>query len=539
MFVRGHLTRQPAVDPRGLIFAVLDLETTGLHPGQGSRVCEVGIVRMRGDGVVLDEYSTLVNPELRITNDDLHGITNAEVRYAPTFREVAGDVLAYLSDAIVVGHNLDFEEKFLVAEFGRLGVAPQRVPGLCTLVTARIQLDRWGYRLDNVANLITGEWPVALHSALGDARALAATLAKLIATAPQPLYWMGPPPAPLPGLPRTGIIAPRAVALRKGTDGWLATLTARLPRMAYPPAPRPDGVRDYRALLAHALADGRIVGDEAAQLALLAARAGLTQTTARQVHEEFLVEARNRAEADGVVTSAELRELQRAAKELAASHLISDLEEAAAANRARNTGPLKGWRILPVGESGRITEVIDYAVEHGARVAVNLTKTVRLVVADGVAEGHPQLAKAHAAGVDVLAPDQARKLLESEVDRRSGGLFADPHGESVATRLAAEQAAATRPARPEWHEYWRPHELTPAEYHARFVQRRDDHWDDWDDDSDDDTYHEIRISVPSAARPTTPAPTPAVAKKGGCLSAVVLFGGLAAGVAELAQRALT
>jgi DNA polymerase-3 subunit epsilon len=523
MFVRGHLTRQRGVDPRGLTFAVLDLETTGLYPNQGSRVCEVGIVRMRGDGVVLDEYSTLVNPELRITNDDHHGITDADVRQAPTFQQIAGDMLAYLAGAIVVSHNLDYEEKFLAAEFGRLGVPVSGVPGLCTLVTSRVHLDRWGYKLDNVASLITGEWPAALHSALGDARALAMTLSKLITEAPQPLAWAGPSPTPLPSLLRTGVIAPRAAGLRKGADGWLATLAARLPLMAYPPQPRPDGLRDYRALLTHALADGRIVGEEAAQLAMVAARAGLTQTTARQVHEEFLAEARARAEADGVVTSTELRELQRAARELAASHLITDLEAAAAANRARNSGPLKSWRIMKVGDSAGLAEVVDFAVEHGAKIAANLTKTVRLVISDGAAENDPRIARAHAAGVQVVPPDQARKMLEQEVARTATTLFADPAGAAVAEQLAAERAAAARPARPEWHEYWRERELTPAEYHEMYVARQDD----WDDD-----YREIRITLPASPR-TQPARTATAAKKGGCLSAVVLVGGLLTAAAEL------
>lgn len=69
------------------------------------------------------------HPGLRISNDEFHGITNSDVKHSPTFKEIAGDVLAYLSDAIVVSHNLDFEEKFLAAEFGRLGVACQGVPG--------------------------------------------------------------------------------------------------------------------------------------------------------------------------------------------------------------------------------------------------------------------------------------------------------------------------------------------------------------------------------------------------------------------------
>lgn len=524
MFARGRLTRQHGIDPRTLIFAILDLETTGLHTSRGARVCEVAVVRMRGDGEVTDEYSTLVDPECSIPDGMVHEITNADVVGAPTFAQAAGDVLAYLGNAIVVSHNLDFEEKFLVAEFQRADLTLRDVPGLCTLVTARTQLDQWGYKLDNIASLITGVWPAARHSALGDARALARTLAQLMTAAPQPLHWVGPAPVALPRVPRTGFIAPRAGSLRKGSDGWLATLAARLPHMACPPTPRPDGLRDYQALLTHALADGRIVGDEAAKLATLAARAGLTQTTARQVHERFLAEARARAEADGVVTSTELKELQRAAKELAASHLISDLEEAAAANRAKSNGPLKGWRILPVGDSIEINEVVDFATEHGAKIAVNFTKTVRLVINDGAAADDPRITKACAAGADVLSPEQARKILAAEVARSSDKLFSDPAGKLVADRLAAERAAADCPAPPEWHERWRRCELTPAEYHERFVKRPGD----WD------ASRQVRITVPVTARPRVPAR--AARPQRGCLSVVVLVGVFLAGVVELVRQ---
>lgn len=515
MFVHGQLTRQAGLDPRSLTYAVIDFETTGLHPGQGSRICEVGIVRMRGDGVVLDEYSTLVDPGLRITNDEYHGISNAEVKGAPTFDRVAGDLLAYLSNAIVVSHNLEYEDKFLTAELGRLGVNLNGLPGLCTLITSRVQLDRYGYKLENVSNLLTGEWPSASHSALGDARTLALTLSKLIAESPQRLSWLGLPPMALPAYPRSGHIAPRAAGLRKGTEGWLATLTARLPQMAYPPAPRPADVANYRAMLGHALADGRVVGEEAASLALLAARAGLTRTTARQLHEEFLADARVRAEADGVVTSTELKELQRAGRELAASHLISDLEEAAAADRAKRNGPLRGWRLLPVGDSPKVTELIDFAVGHGAAVAANVTKTVRLVVVDGAVDDDPRLAKARAAGIDVVAPEIAQQILEKEIIAPSQGLFADSDGQVLSEQLAAERSPETRPGRPEWHEFWRPRELTAAEYQALFVIRRQD----WDE-------------VPDQSPPQAPAPRPIPAKRGGCAAAAVMVGMVAYGITE-------
>ncbi|WP_199850737.1 BRCT domain-containing protein, partial [Thermobifida fusca] len=201
--------------------------------------------------------------------------------------------------------------------------------------------------------------------------------------------------------------------------------------------------------------------------------AGLTQETARGVHGEFLLRARDRAEADGVVTAAELRELQRAAKNLAVSHLISDLEEAAAAEKARRNGPLKGWRILPVGEGKELTDVMDYAVDHGAKVAANVTKTVRLVIApDGVET--TKTAQARERGVPILTPKEAWTLLSAEVEQKQRGaaLVADTRAGDVAARIAAEQAhEQAGETTNEWHQFWRPRELTDAEYRVKFVDR--------------------------------------------------------------------
>ncbi|TDB99916.1 3'-5' exonuclease, partial [Micromonospora fluostatini] len=321
IFVAGHLTRQPGADLRTVTFALVDVATTGPDPEQGARICEVAVVRMRGDGVVLDEYATLVDPGASIADAE----SEMDLAPAPTFAEIADDLLARLSDAIVVGHSLEFVDRFLGAELDRLDLRLPPVPGLCALVTCRVHLDREEYALTEVANLLTGEWPSGLPSALGLARAMAGTLATLVGAAPEPLSWRGLAPVPLPAQPRGTSVTPRVVGLRKGSEGWLATLTARLPYTVDPPRPRPDGLRDYRALLARALTDGRIVGGEAADLAALAGRAGLTQSTAWQVHEEFLVVSRAHAEADGVVTATELRELQRAAKELGTTYLIRDL----------------------------------------------------------------------------------------------------------------------------------------------------------------------------------------------------------------------
>ena len=63
----------------------MDLETTGGHAAR-DRVMEVGIVLIE-DGVVVEEYSTLVNPGVRSPNAIQHftGITDAMVADAPPF----------------------------------------------------------------------------------------------------------------------------------------------------------------------------------------------------------------------------------------------------------------------------------------------------------------------------------------------------------------------------------------------------------------------------------------------------------------------
>lgn len=514
MFTQGRLTRGQGVDPRRMLFAVLDVETTGLEVKEGHRICEVAVVRMRGDGTVVDEYATLVNPGRPVHNDHFHGITGAQVADAPSFADIAGDLITHLSGAVIVAHNLPFEEKFLEAEFRALGMRPSGLPGLCTLQAFRAHLDRYAYRQNQIYQLMTGEWMQGQHHALADARHLAHMLSILVNEGPQPLAWAGPGPVSEPPAPRGARVAPRAGQLRKGQEGWLANLVAGLPDMKSSPPPNLQGMADYRSMLGHALVDGKIVGDEAQQLALLATRAGFTRSTVRQVHEQVLLEARARAEADGVVTSTELRELGRAAKNLGVGHVIKDLLYVADREKARKNGPLKGWRIVPVGEDGSVSAVVDFAVSHGATVGVNVTKTVRLVIAEPGADD-AKTRKAHEMGIRAATPAEAWDLLKAGVDKAESGLFDDGTGVVVAGRLRAEHQEERE--REPWQSFWRSRELTDRQYHQQFVAPYEGR--------DRGGPHVITATLPAHAQK----------KGGGCAGAALLFmaTGAAAGAAQL------
>ncbi len=115
-----------AVGPR---YAVLDVETTGLSP-RTDRIVEVAIVDVDAMARVLDEFATLLNPGRDVGPTHIHRIRAADVADAPRFVDAAPHLLSRLCGRIVVGHNVRFDWRFLVQEYGRLGVTLPDAPTL-------------------------------------------------------------------------------------------------------------------------------------------------------------------------------------------------------------------------------------------------------------------------------------------------------------------------------------------------------------------------------------------------------------------------
>jgi DNA polymerase III subunit epsilon len=150
-------------------FAFLDLETTGLSPWFGDRICEVGIVVTEGKRIKTS-YQQLVNPErpLSPAAASTNGLKDAELATAPTFRQIANEVLLHLKDAIVVCHNAQFDLQFLDSEFRRIGHEIQIYNVIDTLFIAREHFDFPSYSLTNIATEFGIQNPEA-HRALADA----------------------------------------------------------------------------------------------------------------------------------------------------------------------------------------------------------------------------------------------------------------------------------------------------------------------------------------------------------------------------------
>jgi DNA polymerase III epsilon subunit len=127
-----------SLNPAEVPFAFLDVETTGLDHSQGDRICEIAVIKTL-NGAVVDEFSTLVNPGRSIPQSavSVHGITDLMVRRAPFFRDIARDLLGFITDSVIVAHNAKFDLGFLTVELGNLRLALPESNVIDTLGIAR------------------------------------------------------------------------------------------------------------------------------------------------------------------------------------------------------------------------------------------------------------------------------------------------------------------------------------------------------------------------------------------------------------------
>lgn len=162
--------------PEQLVF--IDLETTGTNPTH-DRITEIGLCEVL-NGVVINEWSSLINPEKPISPfiEQITGITTSMVANAPRFSEIADELQDKLSDKILVAHNARFDYGFLKSEFRRLGIAFQEKV-LCTLKLSRALFpEHKKHSLDELIarhNLKVQD----RHRALGDAQVTRDFFAKL------------------------------------------------------------------------------------------------------------------------------------------------------------------------------------------------------------------------------------------------------------------------------------------------------------------------------------------------------------------------
>lgn len=98
-----------SMDSSDTRFVVFDNESTGLDPRK-DRIVSIGAVAVRGDDILLDDtFEATVRFDFNTASVVVHGITQEESMRGVEEAEAVERFLAYLGDAVLVGHHVLFD----------------------------------------------------------------------------------------------------------------------------------------------------------------------------------------------------------------------------------------------------------------------------------------------------------------------------------------------------------------------------------------------------------------------------------------------
>ncbi len=156
------------------IFAVLDTETTGLNVNEGHRIVSIGATKIKNLKITNEILDELVNPERQISEPSIkiHHITQEQVQNKPVLKELDEKIYNFLKNTVLVGHNLNFDIKFIIKSAPYTTIA-HRVKNIVTIDTiylaAGIYPHLKSYELSFLCeNLKIQTKDQTRHSAIGD-----------------------------------------------------------------------------------------------------------------------------------------------------------------------------------------------------------------------------------------------------------------------------------------------------------------------------------------------------------------------------------
>ncbi len=370
----GHPARDFDSSVRNIEFSVVDVETTGLFPDHHDRIIEIAVVRVNVAGNVLDEYSTLVNPNRDLGPTHIHGICAGDVANAPCFGDIAGDVIERLGGAIFTGFYPDFDFRFMRSEMRRIGyeIPSTQVLGVNHLARS-VDPSTPGRKLE----VCCKHFGIPLedaHSAYCDACATAKLLCACIGKAKQQgnvlLEQLGIKPFPrkdqfCPALRVSGKCLTRSETAKsaRSQSAYIDRLVSSLPA-ANIIDPKLD---QYFALLDRILEDRLVTPHEGDALLKLALDLGISREQARKAHLAYMRDLFAVALADGVISPSEEQDLRNVRGLLSipsAAYAEMLCEALEGTRRARNANPRN-----PGGAGDLANKTVCFTGEFTSRIS--------------------------------------------------------------------------------------------------------------------------------------------------------------------------
>ncbi|NNF96535.1 MAG: 3'-5' exonuclease [Halobacteria archaeon] len=165
---KKQILAQPIEESR---FVIIDTETTGFHVYAGDEMISIAMLEYKGLSATGREYLQLINPQRPIPQEStaIHGISDDEVANSPPISDILPDIAEFIGDAVLIGHHINFDIRFLNKYFKREIRCQLRNPYLDTMLLFTSHTGRIGqYSLEEVAACCKIK-VVDRHTAKGDA----------------------------------------------------------------------------------------------------------------------------------------------------------------------------------------------------------------------------------------------------------------------------------------------------------------------------------------------------------------------------------
>lgn len=425
-------------------FVVLDVETTGLDP-EVHRIIEIALVTVE-NGTATEAWTSRFNPEGPVGKTEIHGITDADVKHAPKFRDLVTEVLSRTSEVAVVAHNARFDLAFLRAEFERAGIKSPWIPSICTMNASNYYqpyLSR--RRLQDCCEDIGIEIENA-HSAAGDAIATAKLFHYFLSNDKEPLprqqdletvrnpssqVYQASETSPKSNYVRDQIkreASSRAVRPNQSVVAELGKLLKACSFAEILPEESFEGQFEYLEKVVESLSDGNISESESAELSAVAKIYSLTEQQIDMANRSLLKALAIQALKDESISVLERDELSDVAVMLglpknSVTEVVKDAKELRANSLSRNLLPLPdSWKL---GEPLRVGQKVVFtgcdpeqraslekeSRKLGVAISSGVSKKTSLLITDGSYVGN-KANDAAKLGVRVVTPDEFEFMLK-------------------------------------------------------------------------------------------------------------------------------
>lgn len=122
---------------------------------RGNSICSIGIIIVK-DNKIIDKKYSLINPEDRfdINNSKITGLTYADVKDAPTFKEYWKIIEDLFKNNVIVGHNITYDLSVISKALERYDIDAPVFNYYCTLKLSRKYINTNSYSLDSLCDLL-------------------------------------------------------------------------------------------------------------------------------------------------------------------------------------------------------------------------------------------------------------------------------------------------------------------------------------------------------------------------------------------------